>query len=450
MTRRQWLALTAGSGVLAGLGGCGGGGDSGDPSAVLFSADSASYHVGERATLMARFPSGADARIEPGIGAVQSGQPVRTPPLASSRSYRLVLSRAGQPDTVRELTLQVAWRNRWQAMELPFPLSMHASCAMADGTVLLIGGSRGLSSVSGTVNRFDPASGQCTEVAEMDSGRYECSVYRLNDGRVLVAGGFQALDEAAFAEVINPATGQTQRTGPLMQPRGRHSAVQLADGRVMLIGGLGRDSAEIWEPGTGGWRLLASRMTHSREWASSTLLADGRVLVLGGGTPSNVYQFAEIFDPHTELFLPLPLTGVPAQHRRYFHAAHRLGDGGVLVLGGNLQGDDLTPLASAWRIDVDGGHAVALPDLALPRGVIRSLLLPGDQVLLAGGQTGTRDAPDASRDVAFYGPTAQRVAAALPDPRAWHTLDLLPDGRVLLAGGEDAEGHIARSALVYD
>ena len=60
------------------------------PVIVEFSADQPAYFIGDKATLTVRF-SGGTGRIDPGIGAVQSGATVQTEALDGPRELRLVV-----------------------------------------------------------------------------------------------------------------------------------------------------------------------------------------------------------------------------------------------------------------------------------------------------------------------------------------------------------------------
>ena len=341
----------------------------------------------------------------------------------------------------------VGWRDRWLSVPMPFGVSQHATAAAADGSLLVIGGSRGEGILSDAVDRFDPTTSSFTRIGHLSTGRSEHQAVRLADGHVLVVGGQTALSLRAFADLVDPQTGQARPAGEQVLPRVRHATTRLADGRVLVTGGVARDSAEIWDPATERWRLVAARMTHDRQHHTHTLLADGRVLIVGGYAEGANYAFAEIFDPQLESFTPLADARDATLQRRYFHATHRLADGTVLVIGGSYQGLDLAPQASVLRIDPVPGRITPAPALATPRTLVKSLLLPGDQVLMAGGQTGELLASD---HAAVYAPASQHSAAALPGARAWHSIDTLPDGRVIVIGGEDANGTLHRSACIYD
>ena len=78
-------------------------------------------------------------------------------------------------------------------------------------------------------------------------------------------------------------------------------------------------------------------------------------------------------------------------------------------------------------------------------------LLPDGRVLVAGGSTEKNGLADSSPSAELYDPTTGQFAATGPmvADRSDHTATLLPDGRVLIAGGTSADG-IAAVAELYD
>jgi N-acetylneuraminic acid mutarotase len=124
----------------------------------------------------------------------------------------------------------------------------------------------------------------------------------LADGRVLVAGGSAGFDRdrdnfrfVGEAEVYDPATGQWALAGMLCVPRIDHQALLLPNDQVLVVGGdvqgdPGRTATtELYDPATNTWQLTGS-LSVPRTEHSVTLLLDGRVLVVGG--PATASEFA--------------------------------------------------------------------------------------------------------------------------------------------------------------
>src|SRR5437867_5524656 len=130
-------------------------------------------------------------------------------------------------------------------------------------------------------------------------------------------------------------------TGAMAEARSSHVAVRLHDGRVLVAGGINAmtrlATAELFDPGTGAWSSVAN-MNFPRLGHAAVLLGDGRVLVIGGARSNNVVEpavggSAEIFDPVAGTWALAGTLNVP----RISHAAVVLQDGLVLVAGGSLR-----------------------------------------------------------------------------------------------------------------
>lgn len=442
-------SLLCGAGALL-LGACGGSDDGpgeAGPEIQDFSAAAPAHFVGERARLSASF-RGGQGRIEPDIGPVASGVPVQTPPLDRDRRYTLVVEAAGRPAQRRELALGVGFRDRYVPLATPFPLQYHAAVTAGDGSVIVIGGSRGGPLLSDGIERFDPQTRAFTRIGLMRTGRCDHTATRLADGRILVLGGQSSLDIGPVADLIDERSGAVADGGRLQLPRSRHATVALADGRVLVVGGLNRDSVELWDPQARGFRLVAARMQHVREFPSATLLADGRVLIAGGWHGAAQHRFAEIFDPRDERFEPVP---DEIAERRSMHQAHRLGDGRVLILGGEVLDEAqerILSLASVLLFDPAAGRFAPQPALDLPRSLVRGVQLPDERVLMFGG-FGGEQAPLASA-TGYRAGGRGAALQAMPLARCWHTVSRLGDGRVLILGGDDAAGQPVTTALLYE
>lgn len=205
----------------------------------------------------------------------------------------------------------------------------------------------------------------------MQVGRELHRATPLGDGRILVTGGGPLASEARTSELIDESNGHSTRVGDAHFGRSDHTATRLADGRVLLAGGaaagtgmLIADTAEIFDPASGQFRLLAARLRSRRMAHTATLLADGRVLLVGSFSTGGAYWLAEIFDPATETFTPL---GAPLGRQRGLHGAQRLADGSVLIYGG----EDFEPASgtttivpAVLRFDPASATLAPAPDLA--------------------------------------------------------------------------------------
>lgn len=444
LNRRQWVAAGAAAALGGLVTGCGGGGGAGPAREVVLEASTLTPGIGQRVQLTARFDAGR-ARIEPGIGAVLSGQPVQTPVLdrPGTQSFTLTVEIDGQAAQQRQVQLTVAYRDRYEALPGLPATAYHAATLAADGSVIVTGGSRGGNVLSDAIDRFDPVTRSYTRIGSLRTGQADHTATLLADGRILVLGGNTSVNVGSA--VIDPRDGSVIDGGRLNASRSWHATVALPDGRALVVGGLSRDSVEIWEPAARRFRLVGARMRHSREYPSATLLNDGRVLIAGGAHVAAVNTEFEIFDPGTERFEVLD-TGI--QTRRTLHRAHRLSDGRVLLLGGEsyVQGD-IALLNTVLRFDPVTNAVSALAPLDLARSLTASVLLPNDEVLLFGGETPGQSATSSASGYRPGQEPAARALTALPAGRTWHSATRLTDGRVLVLGGESPSGLVTGSSL---
>ncbi|WP_437927350.1 kelch repeat-containing protein [Sorangium sp. So ce291] len=335
------------------------------------------------------------------------------------------------------------------------PRAWHTGTLLKDGRVLVTGGFYEHDEMVehlASAEVLDPASGTWSPVGSMLAVRGKHTATRLKDGRVLVAGGsydHDGVDEKlASAELFDPVSGTWSRCRPMLTARAEHTATLLDDGRVLVAGGYTqRDetlaSAELFDPTSGTWRAL-DPMHIPRDQHTATLLKDGRVLLAGGNTRAQeAPESAEVFDPASEVWQPAG----PMTKGRTRHTATLLGDGTVLLVGGHDIG---SPLESAEVFDPASGAWRAVEPMRGVRQSHAAAPLPDGRVLVAGGNDGGRGLLDT---VEVFDPESSTWLPVGPmiTPRSEHAAARLPDGRVLVAGGRLHEADVTwNGAELFD
>ncbi|MFL5851376.1 MAG: galactose oxidase-like domain-containing protein [Solirubrobacteraceae bacterium] len=270
---------------------------------------------------------------------------------------------------------------------------------LMDGSLFIAGGNKD-QQLNGIVNTtyFNPDTNQWSGGPNMAAGRWYPTVTALDNGEQLITSGGPSTPEVRQ----NDGTLRSLSTASLGQPL--YPWFDVAPNGRAFYSGPDQTLRSLNPSGTGSWQSFQQRDAINRDYGGHAFFDVGKELVAGGGasTPS-----AAVIDVNGSS--PTVASTAPMAFGRRQHNLTVLADGTVLATGGNSSG--------AGLVDLNAG--VYNAELWNPA-------------------TGT-----------------WRTLAAMQVTRQYHsTALLLPDGRVLSAGGGicgtcDQVGYLAKNAEIF-
>ena len=294
------------------------------------------------------------------------------------------------------------------------------------------------------VPRASVAQDHWKQVGHMATPRIFATKTRLADGRVVITGGTEnGTSHFTSIDIYDPATGTTTAGAPMTYGRYGHSAILLNDGRLLIVGGLGEGSTgaevpqiELYNPATNSWTTGADT-PHGATIPVLQLLADGRVLVATTRDANFQYQQTDIYDPVSNSWSPAAMMN----HPHSLAGSTKLPDGRIMVAGGQGDGNDTAeiydPATDTWT------EKAQLPEADF--GISSLFVMPDGRVASVGS----------FNKIWFYDISTDTWtgAAANPTTIVYQIPMLLSDGRILLAGGIDSAVQpfvSLNSTVVYD
>jgi hypothetical protein len=246
-------------------------------------------------------------------------------------------------------------------------------------------------------------------------------------------------------------------TGGMLTTREGHTATLLKNGKVVVIGGMhwarpcircglqlsALASAELYDPATGKF-IPTGKMSVPRVFHTATLLGNGMVLVAGGDNrKGTTYATAELYDPATGIF---NLIGNHMTTKRSAHTATRLANGKVLIAGGG----NGSAFSTAEIFDPAAGTFTPTGNMHVGRFFFTATRLSNGRVLVAGGvcdNHGCNGTLTSSAELFNPATGTFALTGLMSVERSSHTATLLTTGAVLVTGGATSTGVTATAEL---
>ena len=201
------------------------------------------------------------------------------------------------------------------------------------------------------------------------------------------------------------------------------------------------------------WEQKALRVI--RAWRFRPAALDGTAIPADG-----VFELAHTAPPEPEPVIveqddtgkaprrppaPVQIAGLIARGN---HTATLLQNGTVLLAGGTEPGIAPHELASAQTYDPVTRTIANTGSMLTARQRHTANMLRDGTVLIAGGEEGNRALASAE----IFDPSTGRFSAtgSMHEPRSSHAAALLPDGRVLICGGTGSDGKPLADTEIYD
>lgn len=214
---------------------------------------------------------------------------------------------------------------------LPGARAWHEMQPLPDGKMMIMGGDSGDGTTYNylkTTVVYNPVANAYEASASMNVARSNFMSVVLNDGNVMAIAGTNSVDNGIYScEVYHQASDQWSYTDSLKFRYWGGKAVKLNDGRILVAGGFENTKCELYDPYTKTWSTGDEMKVLHGIGLSLTLLGDGRVVAVGG---SQSPRALEVFSPVTNAWTVANNT---MYNNHVNHGAVLMPNGNVLITG---------------------------------------------------------------------------------------------------------------------
>lgn len=325
------------------------------------------------------------------------------------------------------------------------------------------------------VRLWDPNTGAfTTPTIPLDSGGNPIDLFCAGhsfraDGQLFVAGGnlqydpFYGIDECfVFDFTANNGNGRWTQVASMNRGRWYPTVLTLGDGRIFALSGFGltgnlERNPEIFN-GSIGWNIFSRRTSSLGLYAHLILLSSGKIFYTGAQAFGNYGVSPRI--------LTLPPNFNTAIAQQLVSGLQRPGYGNqaasvllppaqdqkVMITGGGNSTGAATNRVNIVNLSNSTTYTAAA-SLRYARLHHNAVLLPDRTVFVCNGSGGEEDLSQSTLPAEIYNP-ATNTWTAVETPsvsgRVYHSVAvLLPDGRVVVAGGNPDRGIYENRIEIY-
>ncbi len=280
------------------------------------------------------------------------------------------------------------------------------------------------------------------------SARLSHSSVVMPNGGIVLMGGLigNVYKNDVWRSTDNGATWTQVNANAGWTARGYHSSVVLPDGSIVLMGGDGAGGYDykndVWRSTDNGatWIQVNSSAGWSpRLYHSSVVLPDGSIVLMGGydgNFKNDVWRSMDNGVSWTQM------TTSAGWSARYLHSSVAMPDGSIVLMGGYIfRNFPYLKTNDVWRSTDNGATWTQMTGSAewSGRTYHSSVAMPDGSIVLIGGDDASGYKNDVWRSTNNGATWTQVSSSAGWSARLSHSSVAMPDGSIVLMGGASSD-----------